>query len=146
MKKLKIFGGFAFIVLVGLAVLTGTKPDRAAHYDIIKKEFVRIIDREINSNPILKEYAAMGTLRALDAMDEYMGRFLIVREHTFYTVGIIIYKDYMIPVSVGAAGHVWLTVDDKDLQRMAESPDIQNLIGEDIKQIQNILMKSKAIR
>ncbi|MBQ4387689.1 MAG: hypothetical protein II822_08825 [Prevotella sp.] len=126
----------AVLVLIALAVLAVTKPDRASHYEAIKKEVLVVIDKEMNSNAALKEFAAMGTLKALNAMDEYMGRYLILREHTFYTVGVIIYKDQLYPVSVGALGHVWLTVGEKDLEQVVTSPDMMKLIGVDeLKQV-----------
>lgn len=141
MKKLLfILACFAGVVLLGLAVLAATKPDRTAHYEAIKKEVLVVVDKQINNNALLKEYAAMGTLKALNALDEYMGRYLILRDHTFYTVGVIIYKDQLFPVSVGVLGHVWLTVDEKDLEQFVTSPDMMKQIGaDDLQQVMDLL-------
>ena len=145
MKKLTLLSVcFAVVVLIGLAVLAATKPDRASHYEAIKKEVLVVVDKQMNSNASLKDFAAMGTLKALNALDECMGRYLILREHTFYTVGVIIYKDQLFPVSVGALGHVWLTVDEKDLEQVVTSPDMMKLIGaDDLRQVMDLLEQVK---
>mgnify|MGYP006916073114 CR=1 FL=1 len=129
MRKTKILIGLiVFLVLAGLLVLAMTKPDRAAHYETVKKEVLAIVDREMNSNPVLRDFAALGTLTALNVMDGYLGRFLVVRDHTFYTVGVIIYKDQPIPISVGVLNHVWLTADEDDLERVMRNSDVMKAL------------------
>ena len=79
------------------------------------------------------EYATIGTMAALNVIDEYLQRNFIVREHTFYTSGILVYNDMFIPVSIGVMGKVHLTVNEDDLKRMLDRPEIQQMI--DIKNI-----------
>ena len=62
-----------------------------------------------------------------------MQRNFIVREHTFYTSGILVYNDMFIPVSIGVMGKVYLTVNEDDLKRMLDRPEIQQMI--DIKKL-----------
>ena len=72
-------------------------------------------------------------MAALNVIDEYLQRNFIVREHTFYTSGILVYNDMFIPVSIGIMGKVYLTVNEDDLKRMLDRPEIQQMI--DIKNI-----------
>jgi hypothetical protein len=60
-------------------------------------------------------------MAALNVIDEYLQRNFIVREHTFYTSGILVYNDMFIPVSIGVMGKVYLTVNEDDLKRMLKS-------------------------
>ena len=141
-RLLKVLLGIAVIVLIALAVLAATKPDRAAHYDALKHEMATVVDRELHSNPLWKDYATLGMMRVLNAMDDYMGQYFLVYDHTFYTVGVVVYKDYLLPVSVGAAGNVWMTVDEQDLEKVVRSPDVMKKIGsEDLRQIMKLMQK-----
>ena len=106
MKKLKILGIVCLMVAIVLAVLAQTKPEKAAHYEAMKKEIVAVVDSEMNSNPQWKELATLGTMKVLNAMDGFLQRYLLVYEHTFYNVGVVVYEDKLIPVSVGVAGQV----------------------------------------
>ena len=142
MKKVKILIGIGVVVLAVLVALYMTKPDRTAHYETIKKEVALVVDREMNSNSLWKDYAALGIMRVLNVMDGFLGRLLIVYDHTFYNVGVVVYKDQLIPVSIGVAGHVWLTVGEEDLELLVKSPDVMNMIGaEDIQQVMELMQK-----
>ena len=94
---------------------------------------LKTVDHELTSNPLTAEYATIGTMAALNVIDEYLQRNFIVREHTFYTSGILVYNDMFIPVSIGIMGKVYLTVNEDDLKRMLDRPEIQQMI--DIKNI-----------
>ena len=67
-------------------------------------------------------------MTALNATDEYLNRNFLVFEHTFYNVGTILYQDMFIPVSIGFFGQVWLTVGEDDLQRLAERPEVMQIL------------------
>ena len=114
----------AFVVVALLVALSMTKPDRMAHYDAVKNMALKTVTAE---------YATIGTMAALNVIDEYLQRNFIVREHTFYTSGILVYNDMFIPVSIGIMGKVYLTVNEDDLKRMLDRPEIQQMI--DIKNI-----------
>ena len=122
-----------FVVVALLVALSMTKPDRMAHYDAVKNMALKTVDHELTSNPLTAEYATIGTMAALNVIDEYLQRNFIVREHTFYTSGILVYNDMFIPVSIGIMGKVYLTVNENDLKRMLDRPEIQQMI--DIKKL-----------
>lgn len=61
------------------------------------------------------------------SFDDYLTRNLIFFDHTFYNNCVLIYKDMFIPISYGVGGKVFLTVDDNDLKRVLEHPDIKRL-------------------
>jgi hypothetical protein len=111
-----------------MVTLTMTKPERPAHYDVVKGLALKTVDHELTSNPVTAEYAALGTMTALNKIDEYLQRNLIIREHTFYNSGVLIYKDYFIPVSIGVMGKVYLTVSEDDMKRVIEKPEIKQLL------------------
>jgi hypothetical protein len=120
---------FALIGIIAVMVnLTMTKPERPAHYDVVKGLALKTVDHELTGNPVTAEYAALGTMTALNKIDEYLQRNLIIREHTFYNSGVLIYKDYFIPVSIGVMGKVYLTVSEDDMKRVIEKPEIKQLL------------------
>lgn len=120
---------FALVGIIAVMVtLTMTKPERPAHYDAVKGLALKTVDHELTGNPVTAEYAALGTMKALNKIDEYLQRNLIIREHTFYNSGVLIYKDYFIPVSIGVMGKVYLTVSEDDMKRVIEKPEIKQLL------------------
>ena len=127
MKKFLI--GITLVVLMAMALAAMTKPERTAHYDTLKKGMTVVIEKIVNSHPLLQQYNAISTMTALNATDEYLKRNFMVFEHTFYNIGTILYQDMFIPVSIGLFGQVWLTVDKGDLQRLAERPEVMQMLG-----------------
>jgi hypothetical protein len=120
---------FALVGIIAVMVtLTMTKPERPAHYDAVKGLALKTVDHELTGNPVTAKYAALGTMTALNKIDEYLQRNLIIREHTFYNSGVLIYKDYFIPVSIGVMGKVYLTVSEDDMKRVIEKPEIKQLL------------------
>ena len=129
MKKFLI--GILLVVLMAMALAAMTKPERTAHYDTLKKSLTVVIGKIVDSHPLLRQYDAISTMTALNATDEYLKQNFIVFDHTFYNVGTILYKDMFIPVSIGFFGQVRLTVDEGDLQRLAERPEVMQMLGVD---------------
>ena len=125
----KFFIGITLVVLMAMVLAAMTKPERTAHYDTLKKGMTVVIEKIVNSHPLLQQYNAISTMTALNATDEYLKRNFMVFEHTFYNVGTILYQDMFIPVSIGLFGQVWLTVDEGDLQRLAERPEVMQMLG-----------------
>lgn len=121
--KRKVLFIFAIVVVIVLATLAMTKPDRAAHYEAVKAMALKTVDHELSKNPQTAEYAAIGTAKALNMIDEYLQRNLLVYEHTFYSSGVLIYNDRFIPISVGVFNKVYLTVGEEDVKRVVEIPD-----------------------
>ena len=125
----KFFIGITLVVLMAMVLAAMTKPERMAHYDTVKKGLTVVIEKVVNSHPLLQQYNAISTMTALNATDEYLKRNFMVFEHTFYNVGTILYQDMFIPVSIGLFGQVWLTVGEDDLQRLAERPEVMQMLG-----------------
>jgi hypothetical protein len=111
---------FAIVAVAGMAVLAMTKPDRAAHYQAVKMQVLKVVDHSLSGNPVTAEYTVIGTLKALDMIDEYLQRNLLLHEHMFYTTGILIYKDMLVPISIGVLGQVYLTIDDEDMKKVED--------------------------
>ena len=139
MKKILI--GSTLVILMAMALAAMTKPERTAHYDTLKKGLTVVIGKVVESHPLLQQYNAISTMTALNATDEYLKRNFLVFEHTFYNVGSVLYQDMFIPVTIGLFGQVWLTVDEDELQRLAERPEVIKMLGvEDaLKQIKHKL-------
>lgn len=128
--KTRILIVVAIIAAVLMFALSMTKPDRAAHFDAIKQMALKTVDHELTSNPLTAEYATIGTMTALNMIDEYLQTNLIVQEHTFYTSGLLIYKDLFIPVSYGVMGEVHLVVSEADMKRIMERPEMKQMKDE----------------
>ena len=126
----KVFAILTIAVLAVMVVLAMTKPDRTAHYEALKSIAMNTIEKRIDKAPI--PYESLKTKArylALGAADEYLKRNLVVYEGTFYNRGVIVYDDYFILVSVGVMGHVFLTFDEQDVDRLTGGLDVQKMIG-----------------
>ena len=113
----RILIALAVVLAIVMATLAMTKPDRKAHYEAVKGMALKVVDHELSSNPLTKEHAAVGLMIALNEIDEYLQRNLIVYEHTFYTNGILLYKDMFVPISIGIFGNVYLTIDEEKVKK-----------------------------
>ncbi len=123
-KSVYVLTFLGLFLLIGLLVLAFTNPDRAAHCQLIKKEVMSAVSREMLRNPLLEEFAPQGTLIALNVVDEYMARNLVVRDYTFFSVGIVVFNGTAIPVTAGALNQVWILADKDDLDRALKSSGI----------------------
>jgi len=130
------------LAVVGMAVLivmAMTKPDRTAHYDALKGVVLKTVEAKIDKVGEAIPFESLrtkGTYIALNAADEYLKNNLLVYEKTFYNKGVLVYEDYFILVSIGVMGHVFLTFDEKDLEKLTERVDVLKLIeNEDLKQL-----------
>lgn len=123
----KIFLAIALAVVVVLVAAAMTTPDYKAHYAAVKGTALHVIDHEVNANPWTALFGPMVTMGALDVVDAYLKKNLLFYDHTFYTTGVLIYKDQFIPVSVGAFGHVHMLVSEDDIKNVVKLPDLQQL-------------------
>lgn len=126
MKKILLI--ISLFVVVGMAVLAITKPDRPEHYNAVKIAATKVIDRELHANSLTAEYATIGTMSALNMLDDYLSKNLMVHDHTFYTVGMLRYQEMFFPVSVGVFGQVHLTVNEDDLKKALKMPEIKEMM------------------
>ena len=129
MRFLKIKVAIALVVAVALSALAMTKPDHMEHYRVVKKEAIRVVDRQLARIPLLDGMTAPVSMAALNMLDGYLGRYLLVYDHTFYNVGIILLRNQRYMVTIGAAGYVWMLVDADDLEKYLDSQDILNVLG-----------------
>jgi hypothetical protein len=135
----KVLLTLAVVVMAVLIVMAMTKPDRTAHYDALKGVVLKTVEAKIDKVGEAIPFESLrtkGTYIALNAADEYLKNNLLVYEKTFYNKGVLVYEDYFILVSIGVMGHVFLTFDEKDLEKLTERVDVLKLIeNEDLKQL-----------
>ena len=123
----KIILSLAIVVALVMAAAVMTKPDYKAHYDLVKRTALKVIDHQVNSNPWAALFGPMVTMGALDIVDDYLKKNLLFYDHAFYTTGVLIYQDMFIPVSVGAFGHVRMLVSEDDIKNVVKLPDLQEI-------------------
>lgn len=123
----KILLSLVIVVALVMAAAVMTKPDYKAHYGLVKRTALKVIDHQVNSNPWAAMFGPMVTMGALDIVDGYLKKNLLFYDHTFYTTGVLIYQDMFIPVSVGAFGHVHMLVSEDDIKNVVRLPDLQQI-------------------
>ena len=142
MKKILLI--ILCIILVGLVVLTMTKPDRSDHYDAVKMMVAKVADRELHANPLTAEYATIGTVSTLEKVDDYLSKNLMVQDHTFYTVGMLKYQEMFLPISIGVFGQVHLTVGEDDLKEALKMPEMQEMMkSKSVEEAVRLYMKNR---
>lgn len=103
---------FLFLI-VFLAVIAGaliaTCPDRNAHLEAIKSVVSKVANEEMDkqSNILTTGLASISTMLTINMADTYLKSNLIIRDHTFYNIGYISYKDDFTMVSLGILNHVF---------------------------------------
>ena len=109
---------FVVVVLIALGVtLMLTCPDKKAHQEAIKAVASEVVNAEMDSQSIDESLASIGTVLALGVVDAYLSTGLIVRDHTFYNVGVISYEGEFRIVSVGVLNHVF-TIDKENARKL----------------------------
>ena len=142
MKKILLI--ILCIILVGLVVLTMTKPDRSDHYDAVKMVVAKVVDRELHANPLTAEYATLGTVSTLEKVDDYLSKNLMVQDHTFYTVGMLKYQEMFLPISIGVFGQVHLTVGEDNLKEALKMPEMQEMMkSKSVEEAVRLYMKNR---
>ena len=142
MKKALLI--ISLFVVVGLAVLAMTKPGRPKHYSAVKIAAANMIDRELHANSMTADYATIGTMSALNMLDDYLSNNLMVHDHTFYTVGMLRYQEMFFPVSIGVLGQVRLTVSENDLKKALKMPEIKEIMkSKSVEEAVRLYMKKR---
>ena len=142
MKKILLI--ILCVILVGLVVLTMTKPDRSDHYDAVKMVVAKVVDRELHANPLTAEYATLGTVSTLEKVDDYLSKNLMVQDHTFYTVGMLKYQEMFLPISIGVFGQVHLTVGEDNLKEALKMPEMQEMMkSKSVEEAVRLYMKNR---
>ena len=114
MKKLL----FLIVLLVVIAVtLMMTCPDKTAHYEAVKSLASEVINDEMRESNIEETMASIGTVVAVNVVDAYLKSNLMVRDHTFYNVGVITYEGDFRMISVGVFNHVF-TIDKETARKI----------------------------
>ena len=144
MKKILLI--ILFVILVGLVVLTTTKPDRSDHYDAVKMMVAKVADRELHANPLTAEYATIGTVSALEKVDDYLSKNLMVQDHTFYTVGMLRYQEMFFPITIGIFGQVHLTISEEDLKKALKMPEMKEMMkSKSVEDAVRLYMKNRKL-
>ena len=111
---------FLIILLAAAAVgLIATCPDRNAHQEAIKSVVSEVVNDEVGkqSNVFSTELASISTMLTVNMADTYLKTNLIIRDHTFYNVGYVNYKDDIKMISFGILNHVF-TIDKETAREM----------------------------
>ena len=114
MKKLLFF--IVLLVVIGVG-LVATCPSREAHLEAIKGITSSVVNSEMDKSAIDGALASIGTAVAVSAVDAYLNSSLIIRDHTFYNVGVINYEGEFQMVSVGVCNHVF-TISEEDAKKL----------------------------
>jgi len=142
MKRILLI--ISLFVVVGMAVLAMTKPDRPQHYNVVKVAATKVIDHEMHANSLTAEYATIGTMSALNMLDDYLSKNLVVHDHTFYTVGMLRYQEMFFPISIGVFGQVHLTVSEDDLKKALKMPEIKDMMkSKSVEEAVRLYMKKR---
>lgn len=125
MKKLL----FVIVLLIAIAIgLVMTCPDRSAHYEALKGIASEVINAEMNESQVEETMASIGTVLAVNVVDAYLKSNLIVRDHTFYNVGVITYDGDFRMVSVGVFNHVFTIDKETARQIIKDKLSLKNII------------------
>ena len=121
MKKLLVF--LAVLVVIGVALIA-TCPNRDQHRDTIKSVLSAVInaemDQKASENGISETVASIGTALAVSAVDTYLNTNLVVRDRTFYNVGMVSIEGELRPVSLGIFNHVFTISEDEARQLLQD--------------------------
>ena len=123
MKKFLIFIGIIAAIAIALMATT---PDKQQHHDTIKEVLSRAVNAELRDNNIEGPVASIGSVFAMNAVDEFLNRSLLIRDHRFYNIGVIDYNGEFQMVSVGMFNHVYSF--DEDQAREFIKTKIKDLI------------------
>lgn len=104
MKKL-----FVFLCILGVAalVLMVTKPNRQQHLDTIQTVVSKAVSAELRDYHIDGDLGSVVSMTATAGINQFLNSSLMVREHTFYNIGVISYDNNFQMVSVGVLNHVY---------------------------------------
>ena len=123
MKKFLIFIGIIAVIAIALMATT---PDKQQHHDTIKEVLSRAVNAELRDNNIDGAVASIGSVFAINAVDEFLNRSLLIRDHRFYNIGVIDYDGEFQMVSVGVFNHVY-TFDENQARELIKTK-IKDLI------------------
>ena len=122
MKKVLVL--LVMVVPTLLVVMAVTKPDRTAHYEVLKSVVLSAVEAKVDEAVPEGSLRTVATFMALGTADEYLRKNLLVYDKTFYSKGVLVYNDYFIPVSIGVMGHVFLTFDEEDVDKLTKQVDL----------------------
>jgi hypothetical protein len=125
---MKKFLFFIVLLVVMALVLIATCPDREAHRTAIKDVVAGVVNSEMNNQSLNEALASIGTAVAISTADAYLNSSLMIRDHTFYNVGVIDYDGEFRMVSVGVLNHVF-TISEDDARELIKDklPSLKGL-------------------
>lgn len=110
MKKFLVFLGIIAVIAVALMVTT---PDKQQHVDTIKSVMTGAVNAELRDNNIDGPLASIASVAATTAVDRFLNTSLLIRDHTFYNIGVVDYEGQFQMVSVGVFNHVYTLNEDQ---------------------------------
>lgn len=110
MKKFLVFIGIIGVLAVALMLTT---PDKQQHQETIKGVMSKAVNAELRDKNIDGALASIGSVVAMTAIDKYLSTSLIIRDHTFYNIGVVDYNGEFQMVSVGVFNHVYTLNEDQ---------------------------------
>lgn len=121
----KIIFTILFLVVLGV-VLMATCPDRTAHREAIKGIVSEVVNSEMSKkSPIGSlEIISIGTVFTMDLVDVYLKSNLMIKDHTFFSIGYVTYKDDFKIVSFGILNHVFTIDQDTAKQLIKEKMSV----------------------
>lgn len=114
-KSLVVIIIVGVLVVIALA-LVATRPDREAHREAIMNVVSKVVNSEMDNSQMDETLAAIGTMVAVSAADEYLNSNLMIIDHTFYNIGLVNYKGEFRTVSIGVMNHVF-TISEDDAKK-----------------------------
>ena len=90
------------------------------HHETIKAVMSKAVNAELRENHIEGALASIGSVVAMNAVDKFLNTSLIIRDHTFYNIGVVDYEGEFQMVSVGVFNHVY-TFNEDQARRMIKS-------------------------
>ncbi len=120
----KVLAILTIVILVVLTVLALTKPERKAHYDALKSIVMKVVEAKVSKSVPNGSLRTQAIYVALGEADKYLKQNLIVYEETFYNRGAILYDGYLIPVSFGIMGHVFLIFNTQNVEELIDKTEL----------------------
>ena len=109
-RKKIIVAVVVIIVAVLLIIMALTNPGKDEHYQAVKDGVTVVIKNEIKDFPLPESK-------------------MVVKDYVVFSLGLVTYKGQQLPISVGVFNNVFLTAGYEELEKVAKSPEVLELIN-----------------
>ena len=128
-RKKIIVAVVVIIFAVLLIIMALTNPGKDEHYQAVKDGVTVVIKNEIKDFPLPESITNAGLTAAMGFMDDYLDRKMVVKDYVVFSLGLVTYKGQQLPISVGVFNNVFLTAGYEELEKVAKSPEVLELIN-----------------